>query len=67
MTHFSPGQSCTCGACTRWRLAALVPNPTQITETVWGPPLPADSCTVAKTQAAYEAWLSGASRYGGES
>lgn len=27
------------------RLATLVPNPTQITETVWGPRLPADSCT----------------------
>jgi len=51
----------------RARLAALVPHPTQITETVWGERLPADSCTVAETQAAYEAWLSGASRYGGES
>ncbi len=25
------------------RLSTLVPNPTQITETVWGPRLPADS------------------------
>lgn len=33
--------SAVCDDCTH--LATLVPNPTQITETVWGPPLPADS------------------------
>ncbi len=39
------------------RLATLVPNPTQITETLWGPKLDADSCTEADTETEYQAWL----------
>jgi len=38
------------------RLATLVEHPTQITETVWGPRLPADSCTEADTAAAWAHW-----------
>jgi len=38
------------------RLSTLVPNPTQITETVWGPKLNADSCTKADTQTALNRW-----------
>ncbi len=46
--------SAVCDDCTR--LSNLVPNPTQITVTVWGPPLPADSCTEAHTQTALNRW-----------
>jgi len=38
------------------RLSTLVPNPTQITETLWGPRLPADSCTEADTATAWARW-----------
>jgi len=38
------------------RLATLVDHPTQITETVWGPLLSADSCTEADTAAAWARW-----------
>ncbi len=40
------------------RLATLVPNPTQITETLWGPKLAADSCTEADTATAWARWCS---------
>jgi len=47
---------CWCDDCTR--LATLVPHPTQIVETVWGPRLPADSCTEADTATAWARWCS---------
>ncbi len=58
--------SAVCDDCTH--LATLVPNPTQITETVWGPRLDVDagiapeplglpdSCTEADTAAAWARW-----------
>ncbi len=38
------------------RLATLVEHPTQVTETLWGPRLPADSCTEADTALALARW-----------
>lgn len=38
------------------RLFTLVEHPTQITETLWGPRLLADSCTEADTAAAWAHW-----------
>ena len=46
--------SAVCDDCTH--LANLVPNPTNIVETVWGPRLPADSCTEADTATAWARW-----------
>ncbi len=40
------------------RLATLVEHPTQVTETLWGPPLPVDSCTEADTATAWARWCS---------
>ncbi len=40
------------------RLATLVERPTQITETLWGPKLDADSCTEADTATAWARWCS---------
>lgn len=40
------------------RLSTLVPLPTQITETLWGPKLAADSCTEADTATAWARWCS---------
>jgi len=48
--------SAVCDDCTH--LATLVPNPTQITETLWGPRLSADSCTEADTATAWARWCS---------
>lgn len=38
------------------RLSTLIPNPTCATETLWGPQLPADSCTEADTETALNRW-----------
>jgi len=40
------------------RLSTLIPNPTCATETLWGPRLPADSCTEADTATAWARWCS---------
>jgi len=48
--------SAVCDGCTH--LATLVDRSTQITETLWGPRLPADSCTEADTATAWARWCS---------